>query len=492
MRAGDGSSARRIAMVVLASATTWPGCGAGDERPQPNVLLVTVDTLRADRLGCHGYPRGLTPNLDALAAEGVRFERAYSHAPFTAPSHASLLTSLLTPSHGVLAWAEELAPDAVTMPDRFGAAGWRTAAFYNNPGLSTSKMTRGFGFERRLFWETADTTVDAFLEWLDGSSDEPFCAWVHLWDVHRPYAWRDWSAPWLVEHIGVRKPATLAFGEERFGTPTALEVGRDEAHYNLDAAERAGQLPVGPLRRQLDERDLAYIAERYDAGVLAADLGLGQLFEGLRARGLFEDTLVVVTSDHGESLTEREACYFAHDPFLYEETLHVPLVMRFPQARYAGTTVQSLARLVDVLPTLYEVAGLPPGGAEQGRSLIERIEGRDSGFYLLHAQTQTRSAKEGSARSQGDEWLEHRVALSDGRHKLIHDVNADRFAYFDLLTDPGERTDRIDDPGAAAQVERLMQAYRTLDASLPRAGDTSREVGEDVLRLLRELGYSGD
>jgi arylsulfatase A-like enzyme len=309
--------------------------------------------------------------------------------------------------------------------------------------------------------------------------------------VHRPYAWRDWSAPWLVEQTGVREPATLAFGEERYGRPTELAVGREESHYNLDAVDRAAEVTVGARRRRLDERDLAYIAARYDAGVLAADRGLGRLLDGLRARGLYEATLVVVTSDHGESLTEREACYFTHDPFLYEETLRVPLVLRFPHGRFAGRSVESLARLVDVLPTLHEVAGLPPWGGEQGLSLIGRIEGRDQGVRLHHAQTQTRNAKERSARAQGDEWLEHRVALSDGRHKLIHDVNLDRFAYFDLQSDPHERQDRIDDPDAAADVERLLEAYRALDASLPRAGDTSREVGEDVLRTLSELGYGG-
>jgi arylsulfatase A-like enzyme len=467
------------------------GCGAQAPDARPDVLVVTIDTLRADRVGCYGGARELTPHLDALAAEGVRFARAYSHAPFTAPSHASLLTSLHTPSHGVLAWAEELAPDAVTLPERFGARGWRTAAFYNNPGLATSRMTRGFDVERRFFWETADTTLDAFFEWLDSGEGEPYCAWVHLWDVHRPYAWRDWSPPWLVEQIGVREPQVLAYGEELFGLPTALEIGRAEEHYNLSRAERAQERPIDGAQRALDERDLAYIAERYDAGVLAADRGLGRLVEGLRARGLLERTLLVVTSDHGESLRERDACYFAHDPFLYEETLRVPLVLRFPQQRYAGTVVEPLARLVDVLPTLLEASGLGLGGSEQGRSLIGRIEGRDPTAYLLFAQTQTRNAKERDARAEGEQWLEHRAAVSDGRHKLIHDLDTDRFAYFDLELDPGETQDRIDDPAAAGEIERLRKAYGALEASLPRAGDTTREVDPDLMRMLSELGYGG-
>lgn len=479
----------RAPLVLALALCALVGCSR-DDGARPHVLVVTVDSLRADRVGGAGYARELTPHLDALAAEGVRFERAYTHAPFTAPSHATLLTSLLTPSHGVLAWAEELTPEAETMADRFGAAGYRTAAFYSNPGLATSRMARGFDVERKFFWETADTTLDAFFEWLD-DGERPFCAWLHLWDVHRPYAWRDWSEPWLVEQIGEREPPRLAYGEERFGRPTSVAVGRREQHYNLTPEQLAAPVPVGDGERLLDAADLAYIADRYDAGVLAADAGLGRLFEGLRARGLLDATLVVVTSDHGESLTERESCRFTHDPFLFEETLRVPLVMRFPGAAFAGTRVQAMARLIDVLPTLYEVARVSPSGAEQGRSLLGRIDGRDAGDLLLWAQTQTRNAKERRERAQGERWLEHRVAVSDGRHKLIHDLELERFAFFDLASDPGERHDRIDDPTCADDVERLRAAYRALDAGLPRAGDTSRALDPEAQRALDAMGYTG-
>ena len=269
----------------------------------------------------------------------MRFERAYSHAPFTAPAHASLLTSLLTPSHGVYAWAEKLDESAVTLAERFAAAGYRTAAFYNNPGLVTSNVTRGCDTVRRFYFETADVTVEAFFEWLDDERGKAFCAWVHLWDVHRPYAWRDWRPEWLREIIGRRDPPFLAYGEELFGEPPSLEVGRHEGFYNLNPEKRANPQHVGNVERLLDAADIAYIRERYDAGVLQADRGLGRLFEGLRQRGLYERTAIAVTSDHGESLTERDACYFAHDPFLFEETLRVPLVVaisRGPLRRNRG------------------------------------------------------------------------------------------------------------------------------------------------------------
>ena len=481
-------------LAPLAALPVLAGCAEPEPDDRVNVLLLTVDTLRADRVGCYGNDRALTPHLDALAAEGVRFARSYSHAPFTAPSHASLLTSLATPSHGVLAWAEELAPEAVTMPDRFGAEGYRTAAFYNNPGLVTSDITRGFDHSERFFLETADTTLDAFFEWLDDGRGA-FCVWLHFWDVHRPYAWRDWRPEWLREHMGVREPGFLSYGETLFSEPeppTTVAVGRDEGHYNLNPQKRANPQYVGKQRRLLEDGDFEYIVDRYDAGVRFADRGLGRLVEGLERRGLFENTVLVVTSDHGESLTERESCYFSHDPFLFEETLKVPLVIRFPGGRYGGAVVDALARGVDVLPTLYDVARIAPGGDEQGSSLIGRIEGTDTTEYLLWAQTQTVNAKERRAKAEPGTWLEHRVAVSDGRRKLVHDLGADRFQFFDLEADPAERHDRFEDPAAQPEVERLMKAYRALEAGLPKAGDTVRELDPAMLDVLEQTGYAGD
>jgi arylsulfatase A-like enzyme len=480
-----GRAARISSLALLAVLSA---CGAATEG-RPNVLLVTIDTLRADRVGCYGYERDTTPNLDRLAAEGVRFANAYSHAPFTAPSQASLLTSLHTPSHGVFAWAEELDPSIPTLGQRFSSAGWRTAAFYNHPGLATSGVTRGFEDVHQFAFEDADTTLDAAFEWLDAARGRPFAVWLHLWDVHRPYGWRDWRPDWLRGRVRTRAEYTLSYGEERFGEPWTRAVGRDEGFYNLSAERRARELEVAGETRRLGPRDFQYLSDRYDGGVFWADRALGRLFGGLRRRGLYDETLIVVTSDHGESLTEREACYFAHDPFLYEETLRVPLVARFPGGRHAGATVEALARGVDVLPTLLEVAGIEPMGNEQGRSLVGRVEGTDRAEYLLYAQTQTRNAKERTARAEGGAWLEHRVAVSDGRHKLIHDLDRDAFAYFDLERDPGEREDRSGDPAAAPEIERLRAAYEELRRSLPRSGDTAREVDPATLEMLGRIGY---
>jgi arylsulfatase A-like enzyme len=466
----------RRALLLLALALA-PGCGGS---PRPNVLLITVDTLRADRLGCYGYERPTTPELDAFAAEGILFERAYSQAPFTAPSHASLFTSLHSNEHGVLSWGMKIPPDAQTLAERFAAQGWRTGAFYNHPSLEFADVERGFHHVEKRFFQPAADTLEGFLAWLDadkqpeGEEGEPFCAWVHLWDVHRPYGYRDWS---FVAKEVPRRP--LAFEETRFGSYADVTVGRGEGDYNAD-----------PLRRQDRTRPpeaWGFVEDRYDGGVWYADQALGALFRALRERGLLEDTVIVVTSDHGESLRERDPVWFTHDPFLYEETLRVPLIVRLPGGERGGERVSALARGIDVLPTLLEAADLPAAGTH-GRSLLDLPEDEGRPVYLF-AQTQTRRAKErGGPTQASDGWFERRETVSDGRLKLLVDRNTGRQALFDLERDPLERRDVSEDPELSADLARLEQALLGFRA-LPPVGTPVEDLTPEQRALLDAIGY---
>ena len=493
------SACRASAVLLLA---VWaPGCDSGtgelsSSAPEgaPNVLFVTIDTLRADHLGCYGYDRPTSPNLDALAEGGVLFERAYAHAPFTAPSHASLLTSLHPETHGVLAWEESLDPEARTLGERLAERGWRTGAFHNHPGLVRSDVTRGFDEVQARFFCPAEDTVDAFYEWLDAGTGA-WGAWVHLWDVHRPYGYRDWSGDWVPEEMK-REPSPYAFAEQRFGEAPGgdVTIGRTEAFYNLNAERRAQPVRTASRERKLNARDFHYIANRYDGGVAEADRGLGLLLEGLRERGLEANTLVVVTADHGESLLEREACYFTHDPFLYEETLHVPLVMRLPSGAHAGLRVASLARGVDVLPTMLEVLDIPPRLTgrfrDQGRSLMPAVRGEPQRASLLYASTRTKNAKEHKRKADAETpWLEHREAVSDGRWKLVHDVGSSSWALFDLETDPGELTNLSGKREHAERLAALRTRLEALQENLPRSGQESRGLSDEERRTMAGLGY---
>jgi len=462
---------RALALALFACA---PACG-GD---RPSVLVITVDTLRADRLGCYGYARPTTPELDAFAREAVLFENAYAQAPFTAPSHASLFTSLHSNEHGVLSWGMKIPPAARTMAERFAERGWRTGAFYNHPTLAAADIERGFEHVEKRFFEPAEDTLDAFLSWVDAQEGEPFCAWVHLWDVHRPYGYRDWS--FFPEAVS-RPP--LSYEETRFGSYADAAVGRTEADYNARPERRSD--PARPPQAW------EFVEDRYDGGVWYADRALGDLFRALRERGLLDRTLVVVTSDHGESLRERAPVWFTHDPFLYEETLRVPLLLRLPGAEHGGARVSALARGIDILPTLLQAADLPAAGT-RGRSLLDLVEGRrDARPVYLYAQTQTLHKKEagGPEVPDADGWFERREAVSDGRFKLLVEEATGKRALFDLERDPAERRDASEEPAAAEALARLEQALAGFRA-LPPAGKPVRELSAEDQALLTGLGYT--
>lgn len=491
------SSPRRTAPVagLLLAAALAGACSDGADRSAPpSVLLVTVDCLRSDRVGAYGYGRDTTPNLDALARESALFERSYAHAPFTAPSHASLLTGLHTASHGLVFWGYRLDPAAATFQGLFGAAGFRTAAFINHPGLPPTGLLEGFDQASTLLWGPWQDTAEQFLEWIDAGDGE-FAAWVHLWDVHRPYGYREWSRELLELYPGSgRTPGELAYAEAGFGPERDVRVGRLEQHYNVNPKERAAALPVGGERRRLTAADWEYVADRYDNSVRYADRGVGALVEGLRERGLLDDTLVVVTADHGETLMERDPVWFTHDPFLYEETLRVPLVVRFPGGRFAGRReAEALARGVDVLPTMLAVAGIDAPPALQGRSLVGVLDGTDRAPVTLLAQTQTKSAKESSRKvdpaGNGPAWLEFRQAVTDGRHKVILDYDTGDVAGFDLELDPGEREDRSALEPVDPRLGELLEELQRYRRELPTAPVEVVEQDAAMERLLQAMGY---
>ena len=471
----------RTGGALGALALLLASCGGGSE--PTSVLFITVDTLRADHLGCYGYERPTSPALDALAAEGVRFEKSYSMAPFTAPSHASLFTGMHAISHGVLEWYQLLNPEAATAAMRFAEAGYRTGAFYNHPSLEPSDLLRGFDHVEKRFFEEAEPTVEGYLDWLDGSEGASM-AWVHLWDVHRPYGYRSFGD--FVEFGGPDRPA-LPFAEDTYGALLSPPIGRDEGWYNMRPEERR--------RASMGERER--MVERYDGGVRYADDALGRLFDELRARGLYEDMLIVVTADHGETLTERHGCWYTHDPYLYEETLRVPLLLRLPGGEHAGTVVeQELARGIDVLPTMLEVAGLEGGYGIQGRSLMPAVRGEGLPDSPLYAETRTRNAKERNERvnreATPDRFLEHREVLTDGSDKLIVDRETGEEFFYDLERDPGELTNEIENPYYLQRINRLRGALTQLRGSLERSASGESMSSEDLEAFLEAIGYGGD
>ena len=360
----------RLSPAAVALCLFLAGCGEAATTP-PNLLLVTLDTVRADRVSHLGGRPGVTPALDALAARGVTFTEAWAPRGQTWPALASLWTGRSPLSHGVRENGFALAPSVTTVADLARHAGRRTGAFLSNAceawGADRFETLRCSqapgeleGDQSRLQHAWDRRSVDRALAWLDGS-DAPFVAWVHLYDAHKPWPtvdglrerWLDpaYTGPWRAA------PGEVASGH------------RMPFHDRVDAAALAGRAPEG--------EDLAAVLAYYDAGLSSVDRELQRLLDGLDARGLSENTLVVVTADHGEELFDTNA-YPYHGAGLSRSVLRVPLVFAWAvrdDKRGAGElargrVVEMPVELADVAPTLLELLDLPRTPGLEAESFV--------------------------------------------------------------------------------------------------------------------------
>jgi arylsulfatase A-like enzyme len=306
-------------------------------------LIYLIDALRADRLGCYGDRRGLSPRIDGFAARALIFERAVTQAPWTRPAVASVLTGLGPLRHGVRTLEDRLPEAAVTLAERLRAAGYRTAAFSTNAHVTADT---GFaqGFDHFDFFPQepqSDAVNRRVLAWLDGSAGGtgagPFFAYVHALDPHAPY------------------------------TPPADLRARFAPGVRPRAGTRAGVLRAYAARGAERDRLVADLARLYDAEVAANDRSFGALLDALAARRLLGRTVVVLLADHGEELGEHGALGHAND--LYGEALRIPLIVALP-GQERGKRVRALAQQIDLLPTLVAQAGLAPPRGLPGRDLV--------------------------------------------------------------------------------------------------------------------------
>jgi arylsulfatase A-like enzyme/predicted Zn-dependent protease len=420
-----------VALVALALGALWLARGRAVTRAtRPNVLLISIDTLRADRLGAYGHAAARTPQLDALAARGLRFSQATTVVPLTLPAHASLLTGTFPAFHGVRDnGGFELGPEQVTLAETLQAQGYDTGAFVAAFVLDSRwGLAQGFdhyfddfdlskysGVGLDSVQRRGDEVVARAADWLDGPRQSPFFAWVHLYDPHAPY-----DAP----------------------------------------AEYRARFPAG-------------LDGAYDAEVAFADAQVGELLRRLGPERLAR-TLVAVVGDHGESLGEHQEQ--AHGFFIYDATLSVPLILAGPSV--APGVIDDQVRLVDLMPTLLELAGVSVPGAVQGRSLLPLARGER---LDLVAWSETFYPRYHYGWSE----LE---ALRDGRFKFIA---APRPELYDLRADPRETRDlAASDPRRVAAFTRALDDLRTR-LGTPRAARGPGPVTREVEERLQALGYVG-
>jgi len=454
----------RGALVLLLSS--WLGaCGAGSEPVAPaaappfagpDVVLVTIDTLRADHLRCYGYFRETSPNLDALAQESLLFERCLAPMATTLPTHTSMLTGVWPEEHGVLANLRkqtiyERDPTLVTLAELFADAGYDTAAFV---GAFPLRRAGGLGNGFALYDEPegrhrrAEETTERALAWLARERSAPLFLWVHYYDPHS-----DYDPPPPYDKAFHREPALTAWLAER----AIVRLGKRET-------KRQGRPVVAEHSTNL-----------YDGEILYTDAQLGRLLAALRARPRWSETGVVVLGDHGEGLNQHDE---PGHGLTWDEQLHIPFLLRWPGLDPGR--VRALVSAVDLAPTV--LGRLPLPGAER---LLARASGTDvlaKGFTERALLAQTSERKEQFGREV--------VALTGPRWKYA-DLGHGGEVLYDLSQDPHELTDVAGEhPELLAELR--AEAQRLIEEQRARGGGGVREATAEERSALEELGYGGD
>lgn len=444
-------------------------CAASD--PRPDIVLISIDSLRPDHLGAYGYAPPTSPTIDRLAAEGVVFENAVSTTSWTLPAHAAMFTGLYDSAHGALDIDDRLAAGHTTLAESLRDAGYRTAGFFGGPFLHpTFGLDQGFEVYRSAMTVVGDDapdeairgyadyashrdvtgprTVERFRRWLETADPCPTFVFLHLWDVHYDY-------------IPPERYVRL-FDPDYEGEIDGVDFIRNEAI-------SAGMAP----------RDLEHVVALYDGEIRFTDDTIRQLLEDFeRARGL-DDAIVVVTSDHGDEFFEHQRK--GHQKTLFEEVVRVPLIVRWPGRAEAGLRVADQVRLIDLMPTLLEAAGVEEPPRVQGRDIAPLLSGGSLPPQpaLLELVCLGRDQR----------------AWRSNERKLILDRSAGLGWLFDLVSDPREQ--HALQPGTPEFDARIAGLKARLDAELAAASAWGEAIGDregaevdaDMLERLRALGY---
>jgi arylsulfatase A-like enzyme len=450
-----------VALVAIARVVAFGAAAICPRRP--NVVLVSIDTLRADRLGAAGYEPPTSPVLDRrLAADGVVFDEVWSQSPKTTPSHMTMLTSLNPSVHGVPLWmgagaAPSLNPRVTTLAEVLKNEGYATAAF-----TAGGHVHRDRGFGQGFDVYKHGDQLGRALEWLGARGRRPFFLFFHTYEVHDPYT----------------PPPGVAAAFAHDPVPAIADAAA-RVRAGVDGWPQAHKIFWQPVDGG-DPRHVRYVSDLYDAGIHRMDgTTLTRLLDALDQLGLAENTMVVFTSDHGEAFHEHGV--FLHDD-LYPETLRVPLVIRFPRWLPHAHRVLAPARLIDLMPTILDLLMLPVPAQAQGMSLAPLARDEED------------APSPAAAYAEYSDPASGRVFESLRTPTLTLIRDGDRLALFDRTTDPGEHHDRAaSDPARVAALRAELDRWH--DANLaaavrwrPRAVDVTAPSGK-TLDQLRALGY---
>lgn len=434
---------RFLTAVLLAAAVLLAGCN-GDPPAARNVIIISIDTLRADRLGCYGYERPTSPALDGFADSGLLFENAVAQSPWTLPSHTTMLTGLYPHRNGVVDESKVLLPEVPTLGTILCRAGFMTGAMMNSHWLSRKQgLSQGFltfqGFPE-IGPPAGKKITDSAVAWLDKYGDQRFFLFVHYYDVHSDYT----------PDAEFRKIFARPYGGYADGSTGQLQQIRD------------GELTYTP-------DDIGFVSDLYDAEIRQLDSEIARLLGHLKSTGLDETTLVVFTADHGEEFLEHGGVL--HGRTMYREILHVPLVMRGPGVA-EKKRIKEICMVTDIVPTVLRRLGIESGDSFDGIDLLD-AEKRSGRFAFAEADWKNTEP-------------DIKSMVRNQRFKLCFNRQTGEQQLFDLDSDPAERNNIADkNPELVKELRGRLKRFRT---GTRKAGTIGPRSKEEIERM-KSLGY---
>ena len=458
------------------------GPAGGQLEDKPDVVVFLIDTLRADRTGPGGREGALTPVLDQLGEEGVVFEQAHAAGPWTLPSVVSLFTGRHVAEHNVVQENFELSERLPILPQLLADDGYRCANYHRNP-FAGDRFGLGKGFE--ICQPVKRTGVEgSLLDPMFDEFDSPYFLYVHNAEPHDPHMTfkphRDRVAPLTGEFLEEYGELVSTYRElTRKDWRKKQPLGTTD---NTEA-QRAAMARLTELRDQVEIV--------YGGSVSVADMRVGSVIEKIKQRGRWDETLFIVVSDHGEEMSDHGG--WQHDQSVYQELLHVPLIVRFPGDEFAGTRVEQSVSLVDLVPTILDFVGAEAEGVRlSGRSLMPLVRGEADtpGPQVVGMRNNQRKFYRPYKEQRGDV----NIAVRDGRWKGILNIEPGTFELYDLEQDPGEQVNvAAEEPELSDRLQRFAaEEYAGFVRNSERATAGGLVEGDTAtLEALKALGYIG-
>ena len=413
---------------------------------RPNIILISIDALRADHLSCYGYHRNTSPNIDKLASQGVLFKNAFSQATWTLPSHISIFLSQYPWTHKVVGPGKRIGKSSVTLAEILKNQNYITAGFVGAPFISlTYGFDQGFDFlfDRPKTWHTIKFHKDNLFRWLEKVKDKKFFLFLHTYDVHSPY---DPPMPYRALYIG-------DYSDQR-----CLNKLVD---YELTALN-------------LSPEEINYMIALYDAGINYVDDEIGELVKKLKKLNIFNNSIIIITADHGERLGERGR--IGHGGEASRIVTHVPLIMKVPEIGQ-GKVIEEIVESIDIMPMILDILHISPPEGMQGKSILPLIKGSGTEANFV-AYTSDGGKKANLSRAiRTEEWTY--IMNQDGPDEL-----------YDRINDPKEQKNIIEKrPFIAQKLKEELEDFIALTSEGKPQVAEEVHIDEELKEQLKSLGY---